>query len=138
MKLLMKVKTLRIPEDIEKAVEFVSRQEKIDQAQSFRKLAWVGFEYYPGELYRDGRIDLRDLAAMLDLTLSEVMDRRMEMGIRGDIRAADVVESLRSLPAIESRNPQEAQVQPGRKPVRFEAIAGGEENQVVFRFDPLD
>ena len=95
----MKVKTIRIPEDLERAVEFVSRHEKIDKTQSFRKLTRVGFEYYLGQLYRDGRIGLRDFAAMLDLTLSEAIDRLVSMGIRRNIRAADIMDSIRSLSA---------------------------------------
>jgi len=95
----VKVKTIRITEDLERAVEFVSRHEKIDKAQSFRKLTRVGFEYYLGQLYRDGRIGLRDFAAMLDLTLSEAIDRLVSMGIRGNIRAADLMDSIRSLSA---------------------------------------
>jgi hypothetical protein len=90
----LKVKTIRIPEDLERAVEFVSRQEKINKTQSFRKLTRVGFEYYLGHLYWDGRIGLRDFAAMLDLTLSEAIDRLVDMGIRGNIRAADVMDSI--------------------------------------------
>ena len=95
----MKVKTLRIPDDLERAVDFVSRQEKIDKTQSFRKLARVGFEYYLGQLYREGKIGLRDLATMLDISLSESVDLLLSMGIRGNIRAADVMDSLRSLDA---------------------------------------
>ena len=93
----MKVKTLRIPDDLERAVEFVARQEKIDKTQSFRKLTRVGFEYYLGRLYRDGNIGLREFATMLDLSLSEAIDMLLDMGIQGNIRAADVMDSLRSL-----------------------------------------
>jgi len=40
----MKVRSMRIPEDIEQAIEYVSRIEKVEKAQSLRKLARVGFE----------------------------------------------------------------------------------------------
>jgi hypothetical protein len=42
----MKVKSMRIPEDIDQAVAYVSRIEKIEKAQSIRKLTRLGFEYY--------------------------------------------------------------------------------------------
>ena len=93
----MKVKTIRIPDDLEKAVDFVSSQEKIDKTQSFRKLIRVGFEYYLCQLYRDGRIGIRDLATMLDISLSESIDLLISMGIPGNIRTANVMDSLRSL-----------------------------------------
>ncbi len=35
---------MRIPEDIEQAIEYVFRIEKMEKAQSLRKLARVGFE----------------------------------------------------------------------------------------------
>ena len=41
----MKVKSIRISQDIDNAIEFVSRIEKIDKTQSFRKLTRFGFEY---------------------------------------------------------------------------------------------
>ncbi|MBW2111400.1 MAG: hypothetical protein JRH00_08175 [Deltaproteobacteria bacterium] len=42
----MKVKSMRIPEDIDKAIAYVSRSEKIENTHSLRKLARMGFESY--------------------------------------------------------------------------------------------
>ena len=42
----MKVKSMRIPEDIDQAINYVSQLEKIEKTQSLRKLARLGFEYY--------------------------------------------------------------------------------------------
>ena len=42
----MKVKSMRIPDDIDQAIDYVSQTEKIEKAQSLRKLARLGFEYY--------------------------------------------------------------------------------------------
>jgi len=40
----MKVRSLRIPQDIEQAIEYVSKVEKTEKTQSLRKLARLGFE----------------------------------------------------------------------------------------------
>ena len=40
----MKVKSVRIPEDIDKAVDYVARSEKLEKTQSIRKLTRLGFE----------------------------------------------------------------------------------------------
>jgi len=40
----MKVRSMRIPEDIARAIDHVARAEKIEKAQSLRKLARLGFE----------------------------------------------------------------------------------------------
>jgi len=45
----MKVKSMRMPEDLDQAIEYVAKIEKIGKSQSLRKLARMGFEYrsYP-------------------------------------------------------------------------------------------
>jgi len=40
---------MRIPEDIDQAINYVSQLEKIEKTQSLRKLARLGFEYYDDE-----------------------------------------------------------------------------------------
>ena len=90
----MKVKSIRIPDDIDQAVNYVSQLEKIEKTQSLRKLARIGFEYYVAKNYKEGRITLRDASDLLKLSLSEAMDLLAEMGVKGNIRAADVYASL--------------------------------------------
>ena len=93
----MKVKSMRIPEDIDQAINYVSHLEKIEKTQSLRKLARLGFEYYVAKNYRDGRISLRNAADLLNLNLSETIDLLAEAGVKGNIRANDVVGSLNSV-----------------------------------------
>ena len=90
----MKVKSIRIPDDIDQAINYVSKLEKIEKTQSLRKLAKIGFEYYVAKSYKEGRITLRDASDLLKLSLSETMDLLAEMGVKGNIRASDVYASL--------------------------------------------
>ena len=90
----MKVKSIRIPDDIDQAINYVSQLEKIENTQSLRKLAKIGFEYYVAKNYKEGRITLRDAADLLKLSLSETIDLLVEMGVKGNIRSADVYASL--------------------------------------------
>ena len=90
----MKVKSIRIPDDIDQAINYVSQLEKIEKTQSLRKLARIGFEYYVAKSYKEGRITLRDASDLLKLSMSEAMDLLAEMGVKGNIRAADVYASL--------------------------------------------
>ena len=85
---------MRIPDDIDQAINYVSQSEKIEKPQSLRKLARLGFEYYVAKSYKEGRITLRDASDLLKLSLSETMDLLAEMGVKGNIRAADVYASL--------------------------------------------
>ena len=93
----MKVKSIRIPEDIDKAVDYVARSEKLEKTQSIRKLTRMGFEVYVVKSYEKGKLTLREAATLLNLTLSETIDLLSEMGVKGNIRAKDVMESLKSM-----------------------------------------
>jgi len=93
----MKVKSMRIPDDIDQAIDYVSQTEKIEKAQSLRKLARLGFEYYVTKEYREGRSTIREAAKLLDLPLSRMIDLLNEIGVSGNIRARDVLSSLKSI-----------------------------------------
>ena len=92
----MKVKSMRIPEDIDKAIVYVSRSEKIENTHSLRKLARMGFESYICKEYKAGKITLREASDLLKLTLSETVDLLSDMGVKGNIHAEDVLNSLRT------------------------------------------
>ena len=93
----MNVKSLRIPEDIEKAVEYVARSEKIEKSQSLRKLTRIGFECYVARSYEQGKLTLREAAKLLKLSLSETIETLSEMGVKGNIRSSEVLESWRMI-----------------------------------------
>ena len=97
----MKVRSLRIPQDIDQAIEYVSKVEKTEKSQSLRKLARLGFEYYVAKAYGDARVTLRDASVLLKLTLSETIDVFVELGVKGNIRASDVLESLNTISSLE-------------------------------------
>ncbi len=91
----MIVKSLRIPEDIEQAIEFVAKSEKIEKSQSLRKLTRVGFECYVARSYEQGKLTLREASSLLKLSLSETLEFLSEMGVKGNIRSSEVLESLK-------------------------------------------
>jgi len=93
----MKVKSIRIPDDMDKSIEYVSRLEKLEKTQSLRKLTRLGFEYYAAKSYERGKLTLRETAGLLNLTLSETIDLLAEMGVKGNIRTKDVMESLKTI-----------------------------------------
>jgi predicted HTH domain antitoxin len=93
----MKVKSIRIPQDIEHAVDFLSRIEKIDSTQSFRKLARIGFETYIANLYQNGKLSIREVSTELGVSISEAIDMLSEKGVKGNMKATDVLQSIHSL-----------------------------------------
>ena len=93
----MKVKSIRIPEDINQAVDLVSKIENLENTQAIRKLIRIGFKHYVVSLYREGKLSLREVSNLLEISLSETIDLMILMGISGNIRASDVMDSLRSI-----------------------------------------
>jgi len=93
----MKVKSFRIPEEIDQAIDYVARSEKLEKTSSLRKLTRMGFEVYVAKLYERGKLTLREAANLLHLNLMETIDLLSEMGVKGNIKAKDVMESLKAL-----------------------------------------
>ena len=91
----MKVKSIRIPEEIDRAIDYVARSEKLEKNSSLRKLTRLGFEVYVARSYDRGKLTLREAADLLNLTLIEAIDLFAEMGIKGNIKAKDVLDGLR-------------------------------------------
>ena len=56
----MKTKSIRIPKDMMTAIEIVEKEEKIEESTAMRKLMRIGFETYVGNLYRQGKITIRE------------------------------------------------------------------------------
>lgn len=76
----------------------MARSEKLEKAQSLRKLMRLGFEYYIAKSYESGKLTLREAAKLLNLTISETLDLLLEMGVNGNIRAKDVIDAMKLIP----------------------------------------
>jgi predicted HTH domain antitoxin len=90
----MKTKSIRIPEEILSALEVVKNEEKIEEASAMRKLIRMGFEHYVGNLYKYGKITLREAAKLLGVSHMQAMNIFLDAGIRGNLAAADVLVSI--------------------------------------------
>jgi predicted HTH domain antitoxin len=90
----MKTKSLRIPEDMMYAVKLVEKEEKIEESTAMRKLMRIGFETYIGNLYKQGKITLREAARLLNKNQIETIDLFLDAGIKGNLDASDVLTSL--------------------------------------------
>lgn len=93
----MGVRSIRISEDIENAIKYVTKKEKIEQSQSLRKLARMGFESYVAKSYERGEITLREASKLLGVSLWETMDIMQNLGVKGNIGAKEVLSSLEYL-----------------------------------------
>ena len=93
----MTTKTLRMPDDLAKAVHQVGVGEHIEEATAMRKLLRMGYDLYVAEQYRAGRISLREAARRTGRSLSDTLDTLRHLGIPGNVTADDALQSLKSL-----------------------------------------
>ena len=91
----MKTKSLRIPKDMISAIALVEKEEKIEEATAMRKLIRIGFETYVGNLYKQGKITLRQAADILNLDQIEVINIFLDAGIKGNLDTSDIMISLK-------------------------------------------
>ncbi|MBI9084569.1 MAG: hypothetical protein JEZ11_13300 [Desulfobacterales bacterium] len=97
----MKVRSMRIPEDIDLAIQYISKVEKIESTQSLRKLARLGFESYVARKYQGDQMTLREAAGLLNMPLSETLDLLSLLGVKGNIHAGDVLASLNTFAPLD-------------------------------------
>ncbi len=90
----MKTKTIRLPDEIIKAIEVVEKEEKIEEAPAIRKMIKTGFETYVSDLYKDGKITIREAARLLNKPISETIDLLIQRGVKGNLEASDVITSI--------------------------------------------
>jgi predicted HTH domain antitoxin len=100
----MKVKSVRIPDEIDKAIDYVARSEKLEKTSSLRKLTRMGFEVYVAKSYERGKLTLREAADLLRMNLLETIELLSEMGVKGNIKTKDVMEGLKALPRNLAKN----------------------------------
>jgi len=81
------VKTVRLPEDLAKAILHRARLENVDESTAIRQLLALGVRDYAVELYREGKITLNEVADLANLTVRETIDLLLDHGVKGNIRA---------------------------------------------------
>lgn len=89
----MQAKSIRIPDDMMMAIEFVERREHIEESTAIRKLIRTGVETYTAQLYGQGQLTLREAANRLGLDLVETTDLLLGYGVKGNLDATDVLYS---------------------------------------------
>lgn len=90
----MKTKSIRIPKDMMAAIELVVKEEKVEESTAMRKLMRIGFETYIENLYKQGKVTLREASRLLKLNQIDTMNLFLDAGIKGNLDASDVLASL--------------------------------------------
>lgn len=90
----MKIKSIRMPDEITDAIEMVEKEEKVEEATAIRKLIKIGYETYIANMYRFGKISLAEAARLLGLTQIETIELFLDKGVKGNLDAADVMQAM--------------------------------------------
>lgn len=93
----MKTHSIRLPEEVIRSLAYVEKKEHLEQATAIRKLLRLGLETYIALQYRQGKLTLSEAADNLNLPVLEAFDLLLERGVSGNLDAADVMGSLKSL-----------------------------------------
>ncbi len=79
------VKSLRIPDNLLKAIRQRARREHLDEATAIRQLLAMGVTEYALHLYRDGQVTLSEAADIASVTAREMLEILWIHGIKGNI-----------------------------------------------------
>jgi len=80
------VKTIRLPEDLARAILHRARLENVDESTAIRQLLAIGVKDYAVKLYREGKMSLTEAANLANVTMREMIDLLLDHGVKGNIR----------------------------------------------------
>ena len=80
------IKTIRLSEDLARAILHRARLENVDESTAIRQLLAIGVKDYAVKLYREGKTSLTEAANLADITVREMIDLLLDHGVKGNIR----------------------------------------------------
>lgn len=93
MRKMQNAMTVRLPLEDIKAIEEISKKEKIDKSTTVRNLVELGKIYFAILQYRENKISIGKAAEIAGLTISEIIDLLAKLGIQSNLDLADYLES---------------------------------------------
>ena len=96
----MKTVAVRIPKDLERELEEISRVEGLDKSTALRKLLKMGLKERKKELalslLQQDKVTLWKASKIAGITIWEMIDLMKEKGITLPIKAEDVIEDIKA------------------------------------------
>ena len=90
----METKTVRLTEDILKGVSYRTKMEDVDESTAIRQFIRLGVMWYVIELYKMGKITLREAAELSGVSLRRMLDILAEHGVKGNVKMNQQVKAL--------------------------------------------
>lgn len=95
----MTVKSVRLPDDLLEAIRFRAARERLDEATAIRQLISLGVHEYAVELYKTGKVTIREAADLAGVSVRDMLEALWQRGIRGNVtldqqrKATEIVRS---------------------------------------------
>lgn len=79
-------KTTRMPSSLLKGVLYRTKREGVDESTSLRQLVQLGLLEYGIQLYREGKVSLREAAEIGNVSVREMLEIAQEHGVSGNVQ----------------------------------------------------
>jgi predicted HTH domain antitoxin len=91
----MKVtRSVRLSEETLKGVTWLRKHEGGDASDVIRRMIRRGLEREMVDLYRQGRVSLREMADVLSISVREALDLLWRQGVHGNVTMAQALEAM--------------------------------------------
>lgn len=88
------VKSLRLPEDLLRAIRYLAKRERLDESTVIRQLIALGTAEYAVRLYREGKITLNEAAGLASVTPREMIEILLDHGVKGNVTLSQTRKAL--------------------------------------------
>ena len=82
----MAIKTVRLPEELLRAVRKRAKLEGLDESTAIRQLIDQVVKDYCVKLYHGGKVTLSEAAEFANVSVREMLDILFDHGVRGNVR----------------------------------------------------
>ncbi len=79
-------KTTRLPSSLLKGIKYRTKKEGVDESTSLRQLLQLGLLGYAIQLYREGKVSLREAAEISNISVREMLEAAQEHGVTGNVK----------------------------------------------------
>ncbi|MBI3927169.1 MAG: ribbon-helix-helix protein, CopG family [Armatimonadetes bacterium] len=87
-------RSIRLPEDILKAVAWLQARRGDDTSEAIRRLVRKGLEQEMCELYARGEVSLRQTAEVLSVSVRDSLELLWRHGVQGNITMSQALDAL--------------------------------------------
>lgn len=97
---MQRILSVRLEKEDLAFVEAEAKEEKVDKAKVMRALVEKGRLQIAVEQYKDGKISIGKAAEKAGLTISEMMDRLAELGIKNKMTKEQYLQGIKNLEKV--------------------------------------